>query len=194
MGRIAVRNVSTIIALSVLAAAGCQQVDPPAADAEAVPVPAESPTQDAVTSGRPVFSATEIRIDRDQVGENSLCALRVNGERLTAPPPELSSKDRVSLSGWLGDDSTKSWPADRPMLLLEHATTAATVWQLDLPAPLERLDAARKLEQPSMQWSGFDLEADLSGVPGGNYRLYAAYYSDGKLHVCHRGGALKLPR
>lgn len=187
---------SSAVAL-VLGMAGCRQEKSPASAATESEVPIASdapasavPLATAPTVGGTQFNETTMKLDGAL--PSKLCAVRVNGQKLTVPPLSLNASEQVQIEGWLGDESTSAWPKEQPMLLLEHASSRAKVWRLDLSTPVDRSAVARKLNTPSMRMSGFSLNLDLSAMPRGNYRLYAAHMTDGKLYVCHKGGALTL--
>jgi hypothetical protein len=134
-----------------------------------------------------------IQLSEGSVLASDLCAMRVNDEKLSATPMTVQASKPVEISGWVGDKATMTWPL-QPMLLLEHASSTAKVWKFDLQAPIERSDVARRLDAPSMLKSGYVVDVDLSNIPDGNYRLYAAHVSEGQLYLCRRGGALTISR
>jgi len=165
------------------------------------PVAEPAPAVEAPPASGPVVEAkgtqfieSPLKLAEAGTVATDFCAMRVNGERLVARPLSVRPGEPIEITGWMGDEATKVWPT-QPMLLLEHASTTAAVWRLDLPAPIERSDVARRLGAPTMLMSGFHVSVDVANIPNGNYRLYGAHVDrSDRLHVCRRGGALTVSR
>lgn len=191
------RRVHGILAACILLAGSLIGCGEPGGAATSEPTPTDT-ASDAGRATVPVardpakFAKTPSSLDELETADAELCAIRVNGVRLSASPLRVEGAQALRINGWLGDESTSAWP-ERPLLLLERAAKEGDLWRLDLGDPVERGDVARRLELPTMHMSGFELEVGIANLPSGNYRLYAAYESEaGQLHICRRGGALAV--
>lgn len=182
-----------VLAIAILA--GCQEKDVGAPTATPAPTVEAPPVPAPVVEAKGIrFVESPLKLADTGAVATDFCAMRVNGARLVARPLPVRAGEPIEITGWMGDEATKTWPT-QPMLLLEHASTTAAVWRLDLQAPVERSDVARRLGAPTMLMSGFDVQVDLADIPNGNYRLYGAHTDgSGQLHVCRRGGALTVSR
>jgi len=190
-----------LLCVLLLPAVGCQpapQADLAEQDEEQVPDASDAtdaPVADDSRDVRPGFVQSEFVLAQHVRHASELCGIRVNGTKLSATPLPLDGNAEVEISGWMADESTMSWP-ERPMLLVERGGSKPRLWQFDLPAQgTSRGDVERNFQLPSMRMTGFLVSVvPSSSIPDGNYRLHAAYYRDGGLVICRRGGAFSVRR
>lgn len=179
----------TLIALAVVAlVAGCNNSPAPGSDAAAVTTAPEE-------SQKPLeFETTPLVVDAAAVTEQDpalragaawtakQCALTVPGD---AAEMESASAGPTRLTGFFiaPDDQ----PAGEFDIVLKGETRnfripAKTGW--------DRSDVASFFKMPQLATSGFDVNADLSGVATGNYKVDFMLERAGAKHFCESGKTL----
>ncbi len=183
-------------AILVLLLAACKPstpVDPeasaaPASSESTVPAqPAEMPAPAAAAAtGAPAPSVVSEITSAGDEARSGLCSFdTVDGARFAGTTPsQVASAGAVKLTGWIGDDGTKSRPAE-PALRLTAAD--GRTWEIALGAPTKRGDVAKHFESESMADSGFEATYDLSALPAGDYSLSAAYDRGSQRVLCEKG-------
>lgn len=196
------RRVLAIAIAVAFAATGCKpdSQSTPAVDQQtASPAPVVAPDAAGGTStventiaqaGLHELEATALATSLAQSG---LCSLeKIGDQRLVAGQAmTLDSPSAAVVHGWVGDDTTKSWPQQGPSLRFDQVE-GGRAWEAGLGTPLDRKDVARHFNADSMRLSGFSALVDLSALPPGEYTMRVVYDRSGRHVACDKNIQLRI--
>jgi hypothetical protein len=153
--------------------------------------PAVPPPQLAAASSESLVELSSAQIVTPEL--SGACNLEaIDGVVVPDAKPIEAKTRRISVSGWLVDDTSKRIPEVVQLRLASQAGDGR-VWQQALLPTAERLDV-QKLQggSPEVLKAGFSGSVDTSSLPPGRYALRLAYDRAGKEIVCDNGRGIIL--
>lgn len=187
-----------ILALAISVAFAAAACKPASQNAPAADQPATAPEQAAPapadTSRAPDTGAAPVGLhELDEsartapLGDATMCRVdEMSGEPLVSgQTARLALPSAAVFRGWLGDESTKSWPQPPPSLRFDQVD-GGRAWEVGLGAPLSRKDVAKYFHSDTMEASGFKVPVDLSALPAGDYTVRMVYDRAGRRMACDR--------
>jgi hypothetical protein len=181
-------------ALAVLVA-GCKP-DAPATDSaapattDATPAAAPVDAGPAATPAAPTpapATLTEVQVAAPTPATTSgLCNIEALDDARfdTGAPVTVANPAAAHVVGWVGDDATRTRPAEPALRLTADDGRA---WEIALGEPKSRVDVSKFYKAEGLSKAGFDHSVDLSGLPAGDYAVSVAYDRDGVRISCARG-------
>lgn len=194
------RTLNRNLILAAIAAglvAACQEPNAvPAQDATAATAPTVSvPVAAAAPAAMPAGQFPKELSAAAATAElkpDALCNLeRIDNQLLGSSEPYTpADSHRAVLTGWLGDGSTKSLPSG-PVLMF-RMVGVSRVWETPLNLSVPRDDVVKATGAAGLKMSGFSLDADLSALPVGSYRMVLVYDREGARYACDNGRDLAI--
>lgn len=187
---------SIIAFFGALALTSCQQPVPQAPEAASEasrPLPAPVAASEAVEKP-PQNSAPSLAIappDQRPPKAARMCNIEaLNGQPFGGEP--LSATVGVlEVSGWVGDETTRTVPAD-PELRLEVKDDSTKAWRIAVKPGITREDVVAASGEAGLRESGFSVSVPAGGLMPGVYHMYIAYSSGAERYVCDNGRLVEL--
>jgi hypothetical protein len=184
-----------LAAMTACLAAACQE--PNAVPAQVATPPAPTATAPATASAPAAApGAVPRELSAEEVGvelkPDTMCNLeRIDNQLLDSSQPFTpADRHRAVVTGWIGDESTKALPS-APALMIRQVGSSR-VWQVPVELTVSRDDVAKATGVAALKMSGFSLDADLSALPAGSYRMVLVHDRDGGRLACDNGRELKI--
>lgn len=179
--------------IMALALIGCDRPSPPppgdASDEPAIVMPAPV----APDIGGIPDTLVELDEGARSAGsrESGLCSFdKLNEERfVTGTPGTVSDPAAFSVSGWVGDKRTMSRP-DATLRITQ--VSGGRAWEIDAGPGTGRQDVARHFESDGLRDAGFEVAADLTALPSGEYALSMTHKDGATLVSCDKGARIVI--
>lgn len=117
---------------------------------------------------------------------SGMCSFdKINGEGFgDTPTVRVQQPSDFSVSGWLVDKRGMVRPQG---VLRFQEVNGARAWEIGIGPGTGRGDVGRYLKQPELKNAGFQVHADLSSLPPGEYSLSLNHYSGEQRVTCDKG-------
>ena len=188
-----------LAAATALALSACK----PASDSTDTAAQSQAPADAATAPATPAAPAAAMEspvvlteLNSQQLGAaltaSGMCSLDsldgqnfVSGQTVSLPDPSMAR-----FRGWVADKGTMMRPAS-PALRVE-AADGLRAWEIGVGKSVNRGDVARHFKVDALKASGFDLTADLSTLPPGEYALTLVHEARGKRMACDKGRRIRI--
>lgn len=187
-------RLSLLAVIGCLVLSACNQSTPPAASApqDETPVSVQEqsvsmPPIDPVTHDEPTTLTEVDEAGRSvEMSASGMCSVdKINGEMIgDVTSVRVQNPANFSVSGWLVDKREMVRP--QGVLRLQQAN-GGRAWDIGIGAGTSRGDVGRYLKKEELKDAGFEVQADLSALPPGEYALSLNYKSGDRRVVCDKG-------
>ena len=177
---------------SILAAGLCLALgacEPNKAPPQATPDQQDAPTIATAAKATPQAPAVQ---ELDATARNAestpskLCNLEsMDGRNIGGEVVALSAPATTEFRGWIGDEATGKRPVDARLRFAAPGNQQA--WELPVGAPIPRKDVADYMKIPTLGDAGFQVSADLTALPQGEYHVYLVFGGPTGGHRCDNG-------